>query len=229
MTKPYLPLSATAQEAADWLQAETGEPWPLPRLFDSGVMPHVWLMPSGEESPAVLSAVFDDRDTGFLAPLMLADDMKRLSVDRTCAMSMTRTRTGSWLSISPPNPIPIDELRYDAKDIRYLAATASDDKQAGNGAAGPMPGNPAVGAANDWKQVARDEARRIRKDRKGLGWTPNLVILSEEVATLFLARGINGPNGLALTGAYIKRWALQGHGITNDADRLRSTLNARGK
>ena len=88
---------------------------------------------------------------------------------------------------------------------------------------------PIAGAASDWKQFARDEARRIRKDRKGLGWTPNLMILGEEVAALFLARGINGPNGHALTGAYIKRWALQGHGITNDTDRLRSTLNARGK
>ena len=82
---------------------------------------------------------------------------------------------------------------------------------------------------DDWRELARYEARRIRKYRKGLGWTPNLVILSEEVAALFLARGINGANGHTLAATYIKRWALQGHGVTNDANRLRSTLNARGK
>ena len=125
--------------------------------------------------------------------------------------------------------LPALKARREAALADAFRQPKNDDEQAGNGATGPVPGNPAVGAASDWKQLARDEARRIRKYRKGLGWTPNLVILSEEVAALFLARGINGANGHTLAATYIKRWALQGHGVTNDANRLRSTLNARGK
>ena len=81
----------------------------------------------------------------------------------------------------------------------------------------------------DWKDQARSEARSIRKERAALGRFPGLKDLGNEVARHFRERGITGSNGHALTGAYIKRHALQGHGITTDTDRLKATLNTRGK
>lgn len=80
-----------------------------------------------------------------------------------------------------------------------------------------------------WMEVARTEARRIRKERVEKGWFPSLDVLGDEVAKLFSERGITGPNGHPLKGNTIKRQALQGHGITNDAAKLRQTLNKRGK
>lgn len=84
-------------------------------------------------------------------------------------------------------------------------------------------------AALDWQTQARDEARRIRTERAKRGLFPPLEVLGDEVARTFRECGINGTNGHPLTGAYIKRHALQGHGITNDTDRLKAALNARGK
>jgi hypothetical protein len=80
-----------------------------------------------------------------------------------------------------------------------------------------------------WMEIARIEARHIRKERVAKGWFPNLLVLAEEVAKLFNERGITGPNGHALSADTIKRHALQGYGITNDAAKLRQTLNKRGK
>ena len=124
MTQRYLPEWATAQEAAEWLQAETGERWPLPRLIESGLMPHVWLTPD-KANPAVLSAVFDGRHEGFLAPLVFAGDTGRLCVDRTGAVSMTRSPTGELVRFTPPVPFTTDDLRFNAKDVRQLPAPAS--------------------------------------------------------------------------------------------------------
>ena len=124
MTHRYLPEWATAQEAAEWLQAETGERWPLPRLIESGLMPHVWLTPDNANS-AVLSAVFDGRYEGFLAPLVFAGDTGRLCVDRTGAVSMTRSPTGELVRFTPPVPFTTDDLRFNAKDVRQLPAPAS--------------------------------------------------------------------------------------------------------
>ena len=85
-------------------------------------------------------------------------------------------------------------------------------------------------AAHDWQVLAREEARSIRKDRaERLGTAPSLAVLGDEVAKHFRTRGINGPNGHPLTGAYIKRHALQNQGITSPADKLRAMGKHRGK
>lgn len=85
-------------------------------------------------------------------------------------------------------------------------------------------------AAPNWQAIARKEARSIRKDRsERLGTSPSLEVLGDEVAKVFRELHITGPNGHALAGAYIKRHALQGHGITSPADKLRSMGKHRGK
>ena len=117
-----------------------------------------------------------------------------------------------------------------------LLGIATDDEQAAtagplNESTDPAPAGGAVTrAAPDWQELAREEAKQIRTDRaKLLGTFPNLGVLGDEVAQIFRSRDITGTNGHALTGAYIKRHALQGHGITSPADKLRSMKKHRGK
>ena len=100
MTARDLPAWATAQEAAEWLRAETSEPWPLTRLVETGAMPHVWLAPEGV-SPAVFAAVFDGRHEGLLAPLVFAVDTHRISIVRTGGISMTVTTAAATAWQSP--------------------------------------------------------------------------------------------------------------------------------
>ncbi len=88
---------------------------------------------------------------------------------------------------------------------------------------------PAAQHDNSWKELARQTARSIYQQRKKIGTTPNLLIVADEVADIFRKDGVRGPKGAPLTGASIKRHALQGHDMTSAADRLRSTLIARGK
>jgi len=83
---------------------------------------------------------------------------------------------------------------------------------------------------HDWAELARTEARTIYADRrKNIGTSPSLEVLGDEVARKFRERGITGPSGHPLTGSYIKRHALQGHGITSSTSKLLATLNTRGK
>lgn len=121
MATGYLPAWATLQEATDWLQAATDEPWPLPRLLEAGLLPHIWLTPD-RVSPAALSAVFGGRHEGFLAPLMFGGDTHRLSVERSGAMSCTRSPTGETVFLTPPAPFAADELRFSATELRETAA-----------------------------------------------------------------------------------------------------------
>lgn len=92
----------------------------------------------------------------------------------------------------------------------------------------PIPETKADAEPN-WKDQARAEALLLRAEGKAVGRFPPLGHLGDEVARLFRERRITGPNGHALTGAYIKRHALQGHGITTDAERLKARLKTRGK
>lgn len=79
-----------------------------------------------------------------------------------------------------------------------------------------------------WQDLARSHAQRIRNEREKRGWYPSLTDLAEEVAKVFTEEGVTGPNGHHLRSSYIKRHALQGHGITSDQGRLRAKVK-RGK
>ncbi len=158
MTKqPYLPTWATAQEAAEWLQAETGEPWPLPRLIESGLVPHIWLAPEGQPAAGTLAGVFDGRHEGFLAPLVFAGDTQRLSVDRTGALSMTRSPSGNLVRFTPPVQFDIGAIRFKGADLRANAVATE------RGAPVLAPAaEPPLGAApplEDWKM--RVQAARV--------------------------------------------------------------------
>lgn len=222
MTTNYLPAWATLAEASQWLETRTGEPWPLPRLIEAGAMPHIWLTPDADDPPnsAVMAQVFNGRHEGFIAPLIFAGDTHRLAIDRSGAMSMTRSPSGELVRFTPGIPFVIEEVRFKAEHVRRSMAGPTQSAE---------PVAPAEREEPKWKGLARDEARRIRKERESKGLFPSLDDLGEEVAREFRTRGIVGPNGHPLKGNTIKRQALQGHGITNDAAKLRRTLSKRGK
>lgn len=134
---PYLPEWATLSEASQWLEALTGEAWPLPRLLENAVWPSVWLTPDPVDpvAPAVLERVFEGRHEGFLAPVCFAGDTHRLEVDRTMLLTMTRNPSGELVRFTPGLPVALDELRWPAASLRELAAP---------GRAAPAPKGPAL-------------------------------------------------------------------------------------
>lgn len=121
----YLPNWATPDEAAGWLEARTGEAWPLPRMIEAGLTPRVWLEPNGEslQNAAVFEQVFDRRAEGFLAPMVFAGDTCRLAIDRSVTLSMTRTPRGDLVKFTPPASADLGQLRFAATDVRELAPT----------------------------------------------------------------------------------------------------------
>lgn len=125
----YLPDWATLDEASAWLQARTGGAWPLSRLIEAGLTPHVWLEPNGEnlQNAAVFEKVFDRRPEGFLAPMVFAGDTHRLAIDRSVTLSMTRTPRGDLVRFTPPASADLVQLRFAATDVRGLAATPAED------------------------------------------------------------------------------------------------------
>ena len=129
------------------------------------------------------------------------------------------------MELRPAVTVTLADARLPAGALLALLGIVADGEQTAT--AGPLTAPdkpaPAGGAVEDWQEAARDEAKRIRTDRAArLGTAPSLEVLGDEVARVFRSRGVTGPNGHPLTGTYIKRHALQGHGITSPADKLRS-------
>jgi hypothetical protein len=120
MTETYLPKSPTADEATEWLQTQTGEPWPLPRLIECGLRPYVWLTPE-LVSPEDFERLFESRLGGFLAEICFADDANRIAVDRTGFISWTRSPRGELFPFKRPVTFDINELRFSGSEIRDLA------------------------------------------------------------------------------------------------------------
>lgn len=114
----YIPRLATIAETCEWLAAETGEQWTLPRLLEAALQPWVWLDYSPEHP-----AIFGDRHEGVLAPFVFMSDTFRLEADRQSAlMTMTRTPDDNLLKIAPGLRIALDELRFKREDVTQLAA-----------------------------------------------------------------------------------------------------------
>lgn len=123
MTVDYLPTWATLAEASQWLEARTGQPWPLPRLIEVGLRPHVWLTPDPTDAPneAVMTKLFDGRHEGFVAPLCFAGDTHRLAIDRRGTLSMTFGPSGDLFRFTPGIPFEVDDLRFKAEEVRRAA------------------------------------------------------------------------------------------------------------
>jgi hypothetical protein len=88
----------------------------------------------------------------------------------------------------------------DAVEAGHVTATAKAESKRGDA----------------WKAEALEKAKNIiaRQGEKGLH--PNLLTIADEIANDWRSQGKHGPKGTPLTGAYIKRHALQGTGIAID-------------
>ena len=123
MTKPYLPNWATAQEAADWLHAETGEHWPLVRLVESGASMGVWLDCADDAPAEWVANVFQGRREGFMAPIVFAGDTASIAFVRDSGtLTMTRRPDGELLLLTPPARFTAGDLRFAAASVREIAA-----------------------------------------------------------------------------------------------------------
>lgn len=80
-----------------------------------------------------------------------------------------------------------------------------------------------------WKEEARAQARTIIERQAAKDLHPNLADIADEIAKEWRKRTKFGPKGTPLSGGYIKRHALQGHGIAIDRKAIISTSKGRGK
>ena len=204
----YIPRLATIAETCEWLAAETGEQWTLPRLLEAALQPWVWLDYSPEHP-----AIFGDRHEGFLAPFVFMSDTFRMEADRQSAlMTMTRTPDDNLLKIAPGLRIALDELRFKREGITELAAklrssapTAPtvmqerDEQRNSNETESP----------GDWKVQARAIADEHDAADKKSGCYDSLTNMADRVAKSMREREIYGPRG-PLGGKTVLREALQG-------------------
>lgn len=207
----YIPKLATIAETCEWLTAETGEQWSLPRLLEVALQPWAWLDYSPEHP-----AIFGDRYEGFLAPFVFVGDAFRLEADRESAlMTMTRTPDDKLLRITPGLRIALDELRFKREDVTQLAAGLRNLGPAAPSETAAAPLEKAreadkAGTGHDWKEAARAIASEYLTKHKAMDLHPSLNDASEHVAREMRTAKIYGPQGKPLSHGTIKREALQG-------------------
>lgn len=221
----YIPALAPVEDACKWLTEQTGEPWPLARILEHGVMPWFWVDDATGDS-AIASEVFGGRQEGYLAPVNFAGDLQRLAADGAEArVTITKTADGRIMRVTPALRVPLDSLRFKREDLQRVAAkfsavpaapTQADDARAG-----------AESTGDDWHKHAREEGEKIVERDRARDHFPNTRDVAEEIARTWRAQGRVGPSGTPLSAATIKRHALKG--ITADAPARRATRGNRGK
>jgi hypothetical protein len=122
-----LPFRATTEEACAWLAHETGEPWTLARLLEQELTPVVWL-----DYDAAYPELFGDANGGYAAPIFFQDDIARLAAGSEDVL-ITFTKDAYKLPARLPEPgfrRPLDQLRFQKRDLERLAAKLKQDAQA---------------------------------------------------------------------------------------------------
>jgi hypothetical protein len=114
-----LPFRASTLEACAWLEQQTGSPWTLARLLEHALTPYVWL----DYDPA-LPELFGDANGGYAAPIFFKDDIAHLAAGGD-DVQITLTKDAYKLVARLPEPgfrRPLDQLRFQKKDVQQLAA-----------------------------------------------------------------------------------------------------------
>ncbi len=126
MTTTDLPFRATTAQACDWLAQQTATPWTLARLIDSGLTPYVWL-----DYDAAYPALFGDANGGYAAPVFFEGDTRRLAAGSDDVLiTMTKDAYKIVATLPPPGfRRPLDELRFQKKDLERLAAQLKRDAE----------------------------------------------------------------------------------------------------
>ncbi len=127
MTHIDLPFRATTAEACAWMAQQTGAPWTLARLLEHALTPVVWL-----DYDAAYPELFGDANGGYAAPVFFADDVARLAAGSDDVL-ITFTKDAYKLPARLPSPgfrRPLDQLRFQKRDLERLAAKLKQDAQA---------------------------------------------------------------------------------------------------
>jgi hypothetical protein len=122
-----LPFRATTEEACAWLAHQTGEPWTLARLLEQELTPVVWL-----DYDAAYPELFGDANGGYAAPIFFQDDIARLAAGSEDVL-ITFTKDAYTLPARLPEPgfrRPLDQLRFQKRDLERLATKLKQDAQA---------------------------------------------------------------------------------------------------
>ena len=127
MTAIALPFRATTEEACAWLAGQTGTPWTLARLLEHGLTPYVWL-----DYDAAHPELFGEANGGYAAPIFFEDDIARLAAGSEDVL-MTLTKDAYKIVARLPEPgfrRPLDQLRFQKKDLERLAGKLKHEAQA---------------------------------------------------------------------------------------------------
>jgi hypothetical protein len=122
-----LPFRATAIEACAWLSHRTGSQWTLARLLEHGLTPYVWL-----DYDAACPELFGDANGGYAAPIFFEDDIARLAAGSEDVL-ITLTKDAYRIVARLPEPgfrRPLDQLRFQKKDLERLAGKLKHEAQA---------------------------------------------------------------------------------------------------
>jgi hypothetical protein len=126
MSNIDLPFRATTAEACTWMEQQTGEPWTLARLLEQALTPVVWL-----DYDAAYPELFGDANGGYAAPIFFQDDVARLIAGSEDVL-ITFTKDAYKLPARLPEPgfrRPLDQLRFQKKDLQRLAGKLKSDAQ----------------------------------------------------------------------------------------------------
>lgn len=127
MSTTDLPFRATTDEACAWLAQQTESPWTLARLLEHGLTPYVWL-----DYDAAYPELFGDANGGYAAPIFFEGDIARLAAGSADVL-MTMTKDAYKIVARLPAPgftRPLDQLRFQKKDIEKLAGKLKHAAQA---------------------------------------------------------------------------------------------------
>ncbi|GGY49335.1 hypothetical protein [Pseudoduganella albidiflava] len=137
MSTTDLPFRATTDEACAWLALQTASPWTLARLLEHGLTPYVWL----DYDPAY-PELFGDANGGYAAPIFFEGDIARLAAGSDDVL-MTMTKDAYKIVARLPEPgfrRPLDQLRFQKKDLERLAGKLKHEAEAAaESAARPAP------------------------------------------------------------------------------------------
>jgi hypothetical protein len=113
-----LPFRATTEQACAWLAQQTGTPWTLARLIESGLTPYVWL-----DYDADYPELFGDANGGYAAPIFFEGDTRRLAAGSDDVLiTMTKDAYKIVARLEPPGfRRELHELRFLKKEVERLA------------------------------------------------------------------------------------------------------------
>jgi hypothetical protein len=127
MSTTDLPFRATTHEACAWLAQQTESPWSLARLLEHGLTPYVWL-----DYDAAHAELFGDANGGYAAPIYFEGDIARLAAGSEDVL-ITMTKDAYKIVVRLPEPgfrRPLDDLRFQKKDLERLAGKLKHEQQA---------------------------------------------------------------------------------------------------